>query len=883
MATDSFPNLPGVTSTFQDGGLDIPFPVDLGESILIIGTAERGPLNQPVAVRNLDQAVEEFGSFTKGTLVRGIFEAVGVSQGGKDIRGMRVGLASKASLPLAELAGGGTTSGDDPSLDVIGSAMSDALVIQALYEGDQYNSVTVRTDVIGGKQSVVFYNPDTGIESAFSFDYVDDTADVDVHNLKELADAVNADPNLNEIIEVIINEMTADFAATVIYDDQVVSWSTGCYQADSKLYLKLSDRLNTVNVGVEDTGLPSGVLATATVHADQNANLGSAGNNIVELLEVYDYAITPNNAPVTDTLASSGTYGLERVVARGRDQADLAYAPAKTGSYTLNEDNYFADEVFDADGDGWTYVGTPVVRQVVRNGYVAIVESATTLDYTFDGVYADVENNGFRDTEVVLYKTVGTTKNTMAEYTVAYDGGTDQFTFTLPATGAYAPEVGAILTCDFVTNDINATEHVSKAAAVAGGNWFDLFVTGKKVYFGATCPSDLLVTYRYKRNMAIGGDVNLSNAQDGLFEFTNPNNTPKTFVDLVDGYAIPQARPHVIGFRYEYLPEWVQFTAAAQALKGGGNGIDMTKAQQYDALESGFENLANYEVDIITLMDAYLDDVKVIFDDDTAELIELNAGFQTLLGTLLDSLQEGVNETLGILSVKPAASKSLADINDWYEKLVVVDSTDPLRGANIIAALDNKWLSVCAFEPVFSNGLVTQPYSATGEAAYAGLLGHLPAHSAPTNKRMDNIVGLRYGLTKRQMDTLVGNRYVVARVGGNPQGVVVTYGVTAAAKGSDYTSVQTISIVKQAMGVVRDVSEPFIGEPNDDSMRSALDTAIRQGLQRMVEGHALRNFEFSIISSPAMQVIGELQVDLILVPAFELRKIRVLVKLSPSL
>ena len=68
-------NLPGVTSTILDGGLGVtPPPVDLNDSILIVGTAEDGPLYEPIPLGKKEDAEVIYGRFGKGTLVRGVYE-----------------------------------------------------------------------------------------------------------------------------------------------------------------------------------------------------------------------------------------------------------------------------------------------------------------------------------------------------------------------------------------------------------------------------------------------------------------------------------------------------------------------------------------------------------------------------------------------------------------------------------------------------------------------------------------------------------------------------------------------------------------------------------------------------------------------------------------
>ena len=57
-------------------------------------------------------------------------------------------------------------------------------------------------------------------------------------------------------------------------------------------------------------------------------------------------------------------------------------------------------------------------------------------------------------------------------------------------------------------------------------------------------------------------------------------------------------------------------------------------------------------------------------------------------------------------------------------------------------------------------------------------------------------------------------------------------------------------------------------------------TAIENALKNMQEQGALRRFNFNVYASPTDQVLGRANVELVLVPAFELQQITVIVALT---
>lgn len=188
-----------------------------------------------------------------------------------------------------------------------------------------------------------------------------------------------------------------------------------------------------------------------------------------------------------------------------------------------------------------------------------------------------------------------------------------------------------------------------------------------------------------------------------------------------------------------------------------------------------------------------------------------------------------------------------------------------------------KHLSVVATYPILANPSSATSYSTTGAPTYAGFYSVLPPSSAPTNKLLPSVrLPFRVGTTK--LDLLAGQRYVTFHA--KTKGIVVSDAPTAARPNSDYRRLSTVRIVKAAVDDVREVGEPFLGEGMSSAKLSALDTAIDRRLRELVKDETLVRYEHRVISTPAQRVLGEADVELKLVPAFELRQITVTVGLA---
>ena len=61
---------------------------------------------------------------------------------------------------------------------------------------------------------------------------------------------------------------------------------------------------------------------------------------------------------------------------------------------------------------------------------------------------------------------------------------------------------------------------------------------------------------------------------------------------------------------------------------------------------------------------------------------------------------------------------------------------------------------------------------------------------------------------------------------------------------------------------------------------AALDTAIGQVLSNLVRIGVIQRYEYQLIITPQMRILGQATIELKVVPAFELRQITVLVALA---
>jgi hypothetical protein len=224
-------------------------------------------------------------------------------------------------------------------------------------------------------------------------------------------------------------------------------------------------------------------------------------------------------------------------------------------------------------------------------------------------------------------------------------------------------------------------------------------------------------------------------------------------------------------------------------------------------------------------------------------------------------------------SAKPNGGFIATD-DGWINGVQLKDENDRLVDIG-------KYLDVVAAYVTQVNPARSTSYTSSAAAVYAGLQTQLAPSSAPTNKVVSN-VSLPFRVNNSKLDALAGKRFVSFVE--KPKGVVVADAPTAARPESDYSRRSTMRIVKATIDVVRSVGEPFLGEGMSGAQLAALETAISQALGELVKASpaVLVRFEARVTASAFERVQGKCRVDLVLVPAFELRQISVSVALAAT-
>lgn len=240
--------------------------------------------------------------------------------------------------------------------------------------------------------------------------------------------------------------------------------------------------------------------------------------------------------------------------------------------------------------------------------------------------------------------------------------------------------------------------------------------------------------------------------------------------------------------------------------------------------------------------------------------------FGAQVASFLEQVNARGKQALGVMAMQPIASATLKNIKDYVNGL-------PL-------AQYSKYLQMIS-GPQLIFQLNTVIYKDTWQGAYAGMVAVLPSYRDPLSKPIPGVIKQEYQLSQMQALALLNKHYVFARR--SNQYVVCSDAVTTAEDGSDFARLTTIRIVNESVALVREIADPYIGQPNSPEIRAGLETAIKNGLDGMVKAGAIKGYRFAILATAADQLQGSMNIMLEIEPVFAIREIRLSVAVRPGL
>jgi hypothetical protein len=363
-------------------------------------------------------------------------------------------------------------------------------------------------------------------------------------------------------------------------------------------------------------------------------------------------------------------------------------------------------------------------------------------------------------------------------------------------------------------------------------------------------------------------------------------------------------------------------------------GLFHTPSERYDALEEAYTLLRFTPVDIVVPVNTQI--------DATGLSASQNYGWQLANFCHQTSINE--RTCIGVIGTTPAVAgntvPTIAEQEAWVAALETFDTTavlgadftigdgitatgvDPLnQGPDTYAfyATSDETIPVGAPTPRFDADIeydkknkavdIGRYLSITAETArfineesgreaptlgyyhnniassYAGLISSIPSFVGTTNQIMRGMTPVR-ALAPTQVERLANKRFV--SLINRPTGYVVADGVTWAHRisdeiRSDFTQLTTIRIAFDAVNFVRASLFRYLGQPNNAQIRAAIEADIDVALSNLQRLGALQKYTFRLNLTAQKMVLGKMDIEMTLTPAFEIKQITLTTGLSAEL
>lgn len=368
------------------------------------------------------------------------------------------------------------------------------------------------------------------------------------------------------------------------------------------------------------------------------------------------------------------------------------------------------------------------------------------------------------------------------------------------------------------------------------------------------------------------------------------------------GAIVAAINNHALNNIFEAITETeeevVTDTLTVVDFAGATSGLNPTNNELYEALvgirdkegyltkQGAFQILENYNVDYVYVAGVYANSKL------TGKYA--NKSFHYELALLCAVLTYRTKMTHGFIDWKPNTNTTLVGIQKYVAEILAYDNTHYIKDENgdeIVDENGNKmdigWYTSLVVGPdVACVSDTLGNYYGSPAIAYAALNAKLKAQSAPTNKSLPGVKGMRFKLSNKQMEDITKKRMVVFKLKNEGNGSsslpYVVDGCTSGAENSDYGRLSTVKVVTEVIDQIREVADPFIGEPNTIEQRNALAALISKRLSYLKEQGVIQYYDFEISATVEQTLLGQCSIALTLVAPQELRQITTVVALKAT-
>jgi hypothetical protein len=375
----------------------------------------------------------------------------------------------------------------------------------------------------------------------------------------------------------------------------------------------------------------------------------------------------------------------------------------------------------------------------------------------------------------------------------------------------------------------------------------------------------LITRYQLRTAAPSGQTVQLDPATRRISFLTAPSSEAEVRAD----YLVPATGLRRVTLRHDNLQEVYLVPSVAylrQRLadqRAPSRLVDVAEVQGVGLprATAGFQSFGD-GADGQTAPAGLVEQFKAALDglaDQPVQLVVVGADLSTLRAAVLAHVEKTENlgrERIALLGADASAvEKVLENANDVADKRVVLVAP----GVRYRDAL-GRWLDL-------------PPYLAA--AAVAGKLASLAPHISLTNKPLAGIDGVAVEYSYGQLTSLVQNRVLALE---RKRGIRVVKGIST--DDGAFRQISVRRIVDYAKEGVRQGANQYIGRLNNRRVRENLRTTVDSFLASMLNQEFLTGYRLNVTADRAMEIRGEVLVEMELNPTFSIDVIRVVMSLS---
>lgn len=910
----NFPNLPGIVVDLQDGNLRIP-PTVTGPITLVLGTSSTGPAGKMFLVTDPSSIENAFSK--DGTLVRGMIEAQ--EGGARTLALYRIGASPAIATGVAHT-----------------NAASTGFTIQtAVADNTAGTSVSVSWDAVKdilylydvATNELVWCNdPDAPLNMNTVAVSGSSTSAVDI--------GVREDTSLNVVageftVTIAATDVTAYYSAGDFVDVTTSSLSNkineGSYRVGSVVF-----STNTVITFNAKTGTPGWGGTTGTGwELSETGAITLRHNTPVTLESLGQDSI----APEAFTDVKFGSMLASMAVLVGGSYSAGATEYALVGGTFHRAATITIDSVTGGPPgtiatftivDKGSYYGTLPTTLAMPSGAGTFNTLAFTVNHESALAIADTVVN----TDLLWIEADQVEAESGFYYVKGTPGSTTTNGFPQLATTSGGASVAFVSTTGtaYDAAKISGTTFTIKENISTGGNTATKLFVGQRVYLY----TDIITERGYYYVKAV------SNAAASVLTFTSTSVTSGTAVTFTSTKARIfdlAAWDYTVGtdgVDMDYRTTYEELAKAFLELEAVQVDVVTAMNTYLDVPNVADDALLSHSDDALLylrttesageLVFDWLDqtelDALVVSDPDlAAEYHEVNFAYQ--LARYCYTIDRNEHSCIGTIGVVPPVGFFRSQLATWYGALPgynsvgqIISNGSGLLGNKLMVgtlthdpgffATDSdemdgvtlkddgnksidigKYLSVCA-TPIFARNsfLGGLGYVASFAPTYAGIISALPPNVGGIKQILKASAVTAFTLHKETNNDLVGSRYVMLKVNQANQSEIID-SPTAATSGSDYQRLSTVRIVADAVQAARDIANPYLGKLQNQATREALQAAENRMLKGKMDQNFINPGSAAIVTATRSQEIqGKAVMKLILIPALELRQIRIVVSLS---